>query len=231
MVISDYWRDDDLTKDIVTKEALALSRVLSAFADHIKNSLVDVYVDSLSLVQSWNSQGARSHSFAEALKRVFVVASFANIHLNLLHIPSGLNVADPPSRILSLQDTKLAGATWATIQRHFGGQFGHSIDLMALPSNAMVDFQGSRLPFISPFPTPGCLGVNFFAQSPLHFPSNIFSNPLRFPTYFAYSSSPSVPTLLEFAFYDGRPRCITPMLLVACYTSCVPRLYSAWSAR
>jgi hypothetical protein len=147
-----------------------------------------------------------------------VVASFANIHLNLLHIPSGLNVADPPSRTLSLQDTKLAGATWATIRRHFGGQFGHSIDLMALPSNAMVDFQGSRLPFISRFPTPGCLGVNFFAQSPLHYPSNIFSNPY-------------VPTLLEFAFYDGRPRCITTMLLVACYTSCVPRLYSSWSAR
>jgi hypothetical protein len=181
VVISDYWPDDDLTKDIVTKEALALSRMLSAFADHIKNSWVDVYVYSLSLVQSWNSQGARSHSFAEALKSVFVVASFANIHLNLLHIPSGLNVADPPSRTLSLQDTKLAGATWATIQRHFGGQFGHSIDLMALPSNAMVDFQGSRLPFISPFPTPGCLGVNFFAQSPLHYPSNIFSNPYAFP--------------------------------------------------
>ena len=49
VVISDYWPDDDLTKDIVTKEALVLSRVLSAFADHIKNSWV---VDSLSLVQS-----------------------------------------------------------------------------------------------------------------------------------------------------------------------------------
>jgi hypothetical protein len=52
VVISDDWPDDDLTKGIVTKEALALSRVLSAFADHIKNSWVDIYVDSLSLVQS-----------------------------------------------------------------------------------------------------------------------------------------------------------------------------------
>ena len=141
IVISDYWREDDITNDIVTKETLALSNVLSAFAHRIKHSWVDVYVDNRSLADSWRSPAARSHSYSDALKRVFSVTSSANLHLNLIHIPSHLNVADPPSRTHSLQDSKLADETWAKIQLHYGGASGHTIDLMALPSNAMIGQQ------------------------------------------------------------------------------------------
>ena len=52
---------------------------------------------------------------------------------------------------------------------------------MALPSNSMLDRHSSRLPFFSLCPTPGCLGVNVFAQSPSLYPSEIFSNPYVFP--------------------------------------------------
>lgn len=179
--ISDYWSDFDLAKDIVTKETLALSNVLAAFAQRLTDSWVDVYVDNRSLVDAWKRQGARSHSFSDALKSVFMVAFSANFHLNLIHIPSHHNVADAPSRTLSLQDATLAAETWGTIQSQFGGSRGHSVDLMALPSNVMVDRHHSPLPFISPFPTPGCLGVNIFAQCPSQYPEGIFSNPYVFP--------------------------------------------------
>ena len=181
VVTSDYWRDSDLSKDILAKETLALANVLSAFASRIRDSWVDVYVDNHSLVDAWKRQGARSHTFSDALKQVFAVASAANFHLSLIYVPSHLNLADPPSRALSLQDTTLASTTWEKIQFHYGGALGHSVDLMALPSNSMLDRHSSRLPFFSLCPTPGCLGVNVFAQSPSLYPSEIFSNPYVFP--------------------------------------------------
>lgn len=62
----------------------------------------------------------------------------------------------------------------------FGGQFGHSADLMALPSNVQCALDGSPLPFVSPHPTPGSSGVNVLAQL-LANHDDLFSNPYVFP--------------------------------------------------
>ena len=43
---SDYWPVEILSSDIVVKDALALSNALSSFDATIKDSSVDVYVDS-----------------------------------------------------------------------------------------------------------------------------------------------------------------------------------------
>ena len=108
------------------------------------------------------------------------VISSCNIHLNLFYIPSAANPADPPSRVLSLQDSKLSPLAWCQVQARFGGQFGHSTDLMALPFNLQCTLDGSPLPFFSPYPVPGSSGVNLFAQRPYNH-DNLFSNPYVFP--------------------------------------------------
>ena len=59
MVRSDYWPNDVLASPITVKEAIALSNALESFKLSIKDSRVDVYVDSL-------AQG-----LAEALKSIF----------------------------------------------------------------------------------------------------------------------------------------------------------------
>ena len=46
---SDYWSGEILSSDIAVKEALALSNALSSFTLTIKDSRVDVYVDSSAL--------------------------------------------------------------------------------------------------------------------------------------------------------------------------------------
>ncbi|KAK3734287.1 hypothetical protein QZH41_015130, partial [Actinostola sp. cb2023] len=51
------------------------------------------------------------------------------------------------------------------IQVLFGGPRGHSVDLMALPSNAQGDLSGARLPFIAPYPTPEARSINILAQN------------------------------------------------------------------
>jgi len=170
LVASDYWPHQDLPSDIA----------LSSFAASIKNSRVDVYVDSTALLLGWNNQGARSHAFSDALKAIFEVLMATNCNLRLHRVPSEHNLADPPSRSLSLADSSLSNICWNRLQDAFGGPNGHSVDLMALSSNAMHDPTGARLPFFSPHPTPGCHGVNIFSQSLDLHPPHMFSNPYVF---------------------------------------------------
>ena len=181
VVVADYWTDPHISASINVKETLALANVLASFADHIRNSRVDVFVDSKTLIHAWNKQGAKSHALSDALKRVFITTLTTNCHLNLIYTPSGSNLADSPSRVLSLQDAKLSGESWDVVQLSYGGPTGHTVDLMALPSNVMTDHYQNSLPFFSPYLTPGCLGVNLFGQRPCKYPPLVFANPYVFP--------------------------------------------------
>ena len=66
--IYDYWDIPTLEDDIATKETLALNNVLLASGDVIRDSWVDAFVDSQTLIHSWNRQGSRFHSLIAALK-------------------------------------------------------------------------------------------------------------------------------------------------------------------
>ena len=104
-----------------------------------------------------------------------------NCILRLFHIPSVNRLADRPSQSLSLEDSRLSVSFWKRLQDVLGSSNGHSVDLMALPSNVMRSSTGAMLPFFSPHPTPGCSGVNVFSQSPDIHPPLLFSNPYVFP--------------------------------------------------
>lgn len=179
--IRDYWDATCRSKDIVVKETLALANVLLAFGEEVRNCWVDVFTDSQVLLKAWQRQVARSHAFASALKKVFSTMIGLNLDLHLYFIPSEDNVADAPSRRLCMQDSKLCGDLWESLQRQFGGDRGHTVDLMALPSNAQTDLEGRLLPFFSPFAVPRCAGVNIFAQAPQASTNQLFRNPYVFP--------------------------------------------------
>ena len=104
-----------------------------------------------------------------------------NIELHLTFVPSFQNQADAPSRRLTLQDAKLCPSLWVVVQELYGGEDGHSVDLMARPSNAQSDLSGAQLPFFSETLLPGSLEVNVFAQSPDLYDASIFKNPYVFP--------------------------------------------------
>ena len=192
LTIRDYWPPAVASMDINTKELLALCNALDSVSPYIKNSWVDVYTDSQVLIASWQRQCARSHSLIASLKRLFFLLSESNIHLSLSYLPSKSNLADGPSRKISLLDSQLAPASWTVVQQLFGGDSGHSVDLMALPSNVQsFPSGGGPLPFFSPFPVPGAAGVNVFAQDPARNPS-LFRNPYAFPPIIL------IPDLLRF---------------------------------
>ena len=187
---SDYWSEEILSSPIAVKEAFALSNALSSFASTIKDSRVVVY--SSTLFHAWNGQSARSHSLSEPLKSIFEVLMSSNCILRLFQVPSVNNLADRPSRSLSLADSRLSASFWKRLQDAFGGPDGHSVDLIALPSNVMRSSSGAMLPFFSPHATPCCSGVNLFSQSPDFHPPRLFSFPYVFPPICLF------PNLLRF---------------------------------
>ena len=171
--VYDYWDASAIQAHIATKETLAVNNVLESFADS--------FVDSMVLVLSWTRQGSRSHSLSDALKKLFSTMTKLNIDLHLTFVPSFQNQADPPSRRLTMQDAKLCPSLWVVAQELYGGEDGHSDDLMARPSNAQSDLSGAQLPFFSETLLPGSLGVNVFAQSPDLYDVSIFKNFYVFP--------------------------------------------------
>ena len=102
---------------------------------------------------------------------------------SLTYIPSEENPADKPSRKLSPADCKLSFELWTILQEHpdFGGSSGHSVDLMALDSNAQAGKDGRPLPHFTPYPTPGSSGIDIFAQDLRSTSSTGLANPYVFP--------------------------------------------------
>lgn len=56
---------------LLSTEALALANELTSSTGIIKNSRVDVYVDSSALLYARNNQAARFHAFSDAMKAIF----------------------------------------------------------------------------------------------------------------------------------------------------------------
>ena len=178
--VSDYWTEVQHHLEISTKEAIAIDKVLTSLAQQLQNTRVDVQVEHKAVVDAWNNQRGRRLELNAALKALFFTTARLNISLHLSYIPSGENPADAPSRRLSVFDNKLSEQTWDRVQEEFGGDKGHSCDLMSLDSNAMKDRMGNSLPHFTPVPSPDSVGVNLFAQD-LSQHGAIMSRPYVFP--------------------------------------------------
>ena len=142
-MVSDYWPGDVLAFDITVKDVLALSNKLESFKLSIKESRVDVHVDSLALFHPWNGQSAKSNGLVETLKSIFNKTLECNCVLRIF------NALALPTRqtILTMLDSSLSKRCWDKIQDAFRGEMGHSVDLMALRSNVVSDRSGK--PYLS----------------------------------------------------------------------------------
>ena len=176
---SDYWSNDEMMLDITTREAIAVDKVLHAFKNLVKDCRVDVMIDNLVVMHAWNNQGGKGRDLNNAIKALFFTTMDLNILLHMLYVPSQENPADAPSRRLSSLDYTLASEIWNEVQLRFGDGQGHACDLMALNSNAMSDRLGRPLPHFTPYPSPGSIGVNLFAQDRTQF-STVMQRPYVF---------------------------------------------------
>ena len=125
--VSDYWVNKELQWDIATKEAIAIQRVLKACSNTVQNAWVDVQVDNQAVINSWNHQGGKSGALNNAIKQLFFTTLELNILLHLSYIPSNVKLADPSSRRLSREDSRLSPVLWQEVQQRFGGVQGTSV--------------------------------------------------------------------------------------------------------
>lgn len=140
----------------------ALFNTVQCLLDQSFNSRVDVFVDNKVLLDSWEKQISKSPIISDTLKDLFLFTMAHNLSLSLHYVPSHLNPADQPSRVLSDLDCTLSQDRWKRINTTFGP---HTIDLMALPSNVRHNRSGNPILFFSPFLCPQSASTNVFAQS------------------------------------------------------------------
>ena len=157
-----YWDETSRGYHIAAKETRALFNAVQCLLAKSFNARVDVFVDNKVLLDSWEKQISKSPIISDTLKDLFLFTMAHNLSFSLHYVPSHLNPADQPSRVLSDLDCTLSQDMWKRIDTTFGP---HTIDLMALPSNVHHNRSGNPLPFFSPFPCPQSAGTNVFAQS------------------------------------------------------------------
>jgi hypothetical protein len=161
-IYGDYWSNMCVEEiDICVKETMALFSTLQSLCDNLWNRRVDILVDNEGLVKAWNGLRASSIPLAAVLREIFLLTVEFNCVLNLQWVPSKRNPSDAPSRSIDYKDSTLSSQVRRRINECFGP---FHLDLMALPSNVMVDVEGRPLPFFSRFPMPYSTGVNVFAQ-------------------------------------------------------------------
>ena len=162
--IYDFCSEEEKKFPIMVLEAMALLKVLRAAKGQIKGQRVDAKVDNVSLYHAFYNEGCKSRELNGVLKDLFNFLLENDVVLNLAFVSSENNLADAPSRVLKKSDAMFSKGTWEKIQQAFGGNRGHSIDMMALDSNCMIDKTGKPLKHFTPFWTSGSLGVNVFSQ-------------------------------------------------------------------
>ena len=156
----DFWEAMD-ERPIHVKEASALSFALQSVVDQIMDKRVDAYCDNQAVVAAWNNQGARDSALNSVLKEIFHLSCQKNFDLRLHYINTKENPADKESRRLSRSDCRLSDDKWKTVEEQYGH---HTVDLMALDSNAMRDGNGNTLRHFTPHPSRLSAGVNVFSQ-------------------------------------------------------------------
>ena len=163
--ISDYWPESERSDHIMVLEAKALLKVLTSIKERIKHHRIDALVDSQPLLHSWNNQGSKNSLLNLVLKDLFQFTLDTDIILSLSYVATKSNLADAGSRRLDKSDACLHESFWRVVQAEFGGQAGHTLDLMALDSNCMKTNKGLPLKHYTPYDTPESSGTNVFAQS------------------------------------------------------------------
>ena len=128
----------------------------------VKYTRVKAQVDNKLVLYGWINMGTKSSEANEALQQLYSTVENLDIVLDVEYIPSAENPADAPSRRMSASDAKLLPCFWERVENEFGP---HTVDLMALDSNAQSGRNGVSLKHYTLWKTPDSAGVDVFTQT------------------------------------------------------------------
>jgi len=151
-------------ENINVKEMGAIAKVLESLPSEIRDCRVNVQVDNQAVLYTWMGRSSKSMALIRIAQDIFQLITRRNILLELKYVPSKCNPADWFSRTYSKGEAMLSEKCWELVQRSFGEENGHNLDLMALDSNVQKDLEGKPLRHNTPYPTPRSAGINVFSQ-------------------------------------------------------------------
>ena len=152
--------------DIALKELWAIEFALDQQQLRPGEHLL-IHCDTMIVVNAWNNGGTRMLSVNDAMQKLFLCCLQKNWNLQIVYIPTDLNPADLPSRVITDCGIRLSRRTFHDICRFFDVR--PHIDLMASLADVQA-YQGQPLEYISRYPESGAFATNIFATPPPAFP-------------------------------------------------------------
>ena len=143
LTFSDFWEEEVLPMNINIIEIWAVAKSLEfppppPPPTEIRDCRVDIQVGNQAIIHTWHGRGSRSRVLTRVAQRILTLVTKKIIALSMLYVPFAMNAADWFLRRLSRKETMLSPRCWQIVQAEFGGESGHTLDLMALDSNVMI---------------------------------------------------------------------------------------------
>ena len=96
---------------------------------------------------TWHGGESRFKDLNQVAQRIFILATKRNVAVSLLYVSSEIN-----ARCFTLKEAILSPGYWQILQAEFGGDKGHSLDLITLDINVKRNKQGKPLKHSTAFP-------------------------------------------------------------------------------
>ena len=122
------------TESIAVKEARAIWYGIIHFKDKLKNSVCIFYCDNQSVCWAFHKQMSRCRKLNEFIIAIIRITKRLNIKFEIVWTPTLYQLADKPSREISLNEEFLPHAAFKELQRVAG--FACTVDCMASDTNA-----------------------------------------------------------------------------------------------
>ena len=154
---------EDMEKDsIAIKEARAIWYSLLHFKDLIKNSVIIFYCDNQSVCWSFTKEMSRNRKLNELIIAIVRLTKRLGISFDVVWTPTLYQLADKPSREISLNEEYLPHAAFRELERVAG--FKCTIDCMASDTNAKctkyLKWRDDNINYKS------CVGLDFLMTPP-----------------------------------------------------------------
>ena len=150
-------------ESIAIKEARAIWYSLIHFKDLIKNSVCIFYCDNQSVCWGFTKQMSRCRKLNEFIIAIIRLTKRLNIKFEVVWTPTLYQLADKPSREISLNEEFLPHGAFREIERVAG--FKCSLDCMASDTNAKcqkyIKWRDDNINYKN------CVGIDFLMMNPL----------------------------------------------------------------
>ena len=147
---------------IAVKEAYAIWYSMLHFRDYLRNTECTIYCDNQTVCWAFIKEKSNNRKVKNIVIDILRLAKKLNCDIEIVWTPTGIQLADKPSREVSLNEEFLPHPTFELLERNAG--FKADVDCMASDTNykcaKYIKWRDDKIKFRK------CIGINFFHVNP-----------------------------------------------------------------